>query len=219
VWLTPTPERSGGGGVSVVTRVRHVAAVLFVAVVLLTGCKDVSAPAAATQAGFEAVAEGPHNAFDVNFLQMMISHQRQGLEMLKLGKDKSVREDVVNLAGAIDVTEAEEVERMTNWLTGWNEKAVQVDRRRADRGPAGRDRRRLRDEVPEPAHRAPAQRGRDGAADAGRRPEHHRETARRTHRAVAHPADPADAGARQRLRCSGRPDRGNHCPVRPFFLL
>ncbi|WP_327005021.1 DUF305 domain-containing protein [Dactylosporangium sp. NBC_01737] len=112
---------------TVVTRIRTVAAVLVAAAVLLTGCKDVNKPAAATPQGVAAVAEGPHNAYDVLFLQMMIGHQRQGLEMLKLGRDKGVREDVVNLAGAIDVTEAEEVGRMTGWLTGWNEQATGSD--------------------------------------------------------------------------------------------
>ncbi len=111
-----------------VTRLRAAGAGLLAAVVLLAGCKDVNRPAATPAAqGVAAVAEGPHNAYDVLFLQMMIGHQRQGLEMLRLGRTKGVREDVVNLAGAIDVTEAEEAERMTGWLTGWNEPATGTD--------------------------------------------------------------------------------------------
>ncbi|MET7423172.1 DUF305 domain-containing protein [Dactylosporangium sp. NPDC005555] len=109
---------------------RVLLAALVASALLLTGCKDVgapAAPAAAVPQGVAAVAEGPHNAYDVLFLQMMIGHQRQGLEMLKLGKTKGVREDVVNLAGAVDVTEAEEVDRMTGWLTGWNEQATGSD--------------------------------------------------------------------------------------------
>ncbi|MDG6104178.1 DUF305 domain-containing protein [Dactylosporangium aurantiacum] len=113
---------------SAMTRFRGAGAVLLAAVVLLAGCKDVNRPAAApAPQGVAAVAEGPHNAYDVLFLQMMIGHQRQGLEMLRLGRAKGVREDVVNLAGAIDVTEAEEVDRMTGWLTGWNEPATGTD--------------------------------------------------------------------------------------------
>jgi uncharacterized protein (DUF305 family) len=50
----------------------------------------------------------------------MIAHQQQGLQMLKLGKEKGVREEVVDLAGAIDVTEAEEVQTMQRWLKAWN---------------------------------------------------------------------------------------------------
>lgn len=104
------------------------AVALLTAVVLLAGCgtparqahQDGVAPATAV------TASGPHNAFDVMFLQMMIGHQRQGLQMLQLGKQKAVREDVVNLAGAIDVTEAEEVQTMTRWLTAWNEPLVEV---------------------------------------------------------------------------------------------
>jgi uncharacterized protein (DUF305 family) len=65
-------------------------------------------------------AAGPHNDFDVMFLQMMIAHQQQGLQMLRLGQQKAVREEVVDLAGAIDVVEAEEVRTMQRWLQAWN---------------------------------------------------------------------------------------------------
>jgi uncharacterized protein (DUF305 family) len=117
---------------------RALLAVLAATAILLTGCKDINQPAAAPQQGVAAVAEGPHNAYDVIFLQMMIGHQRQGLEMLRLGKTKGVREDVVNLAGAIDVTEAEEVDRMTGWLTGWDEQATGTDDHSSHAGHGGR---------------------------------------------------------------------------------
>ncbi|MFI5909363.1 DUF305 domain-containing protein [Dactylosporangium sp. NPDC051541] len=65
-------------------------------------------------------AAGPHNDFDVMFLQMMIAHQQQGRQMLKLGQQKAVREEVVDMAGAIDVVEAEEVRSMQRWLQAWN---------------------------------------------------------------------------------------------------
>ncbi|GAA3278438.1 DUF305 domain-containing protein [Dactylosporangium vinaceum] len=71
-------------------------------------------------------AAGPHNEFDVMFLQMMIAHQQQGLQMLKLGQQKAVREEVVDLAGAIDVVEAEEVRSMQRWLQAWNVPAAEI---------------------------------------------------------------------------------------------
>ncbi|WP_433059121.1 DUF305 domain-containing protein [Dactylosporangium sp. CS-033363] len=80
-------------------------------------------PLAASQGIAEAdavTAAGPHNDFDVMFLQMLIAHQQQGLQMLKLGQQKGVREEVVDLAGAIDVVEAEEVRTMQRWLQAWN---------------------------------------------------------------------------------------------------
>ncbi|WP_238014251.1 DUF305 domain-containing protein [Dactylosporangium sp. AC04546] len=100
---------------------------LIIALALaLSGCGQVAKSPTGTSelavapAGIPVTADGPHNDADVMFLQMMISHQKQGLEMIRLGRTKAVREDVVNLAGAIDVVEAEEVEMMQRWLTGWN---------------------------------------------------------------------------------------------------
>ncbi|GAA2637273.1 DUF305 domain-containing protein [Dactylosporangium fulvum] len=103
----------------------------LVTAALLSGCGQAAdpdgapdakrPPATAAVAPANAVAaDGPRNDYDTLFLQMMISHQQQGREMLKLGREKGIREDVVNLAGAIDVTEAEEVETMRRWLSSWN---------------------------------------------------------------------------------------------------
>jgi uncharacterized protein (DUF305 family) len=106
---------------------RLIAALTVCAALLLTACgRPAVAPAQAppaTEAIAEAnavTADGPHNDFDAMFLQMMIAHQQQGLQMLALGRQKAVREDVVDLAGAIDVTEAEEVRTMQRWLNAWN---------------------------------------------------------------------------------------------------
>jgi uncharacterized protein (DUF305 family) len=102
--------------------VRRLVATLAASVLLLAGCGGTSTPPAATEGIAEASAvsaSGPHNDFDTMFLQMMIAHQQQGREMLRLGTQKAVREDVAALAGAIDVTEAEEVRTMQRWLKAW----------------------------------------------------------------------------------------------------
>lgn len=62
-----------------------------------------------------------HNATDVMFLQMMIAHDRQGLELTGLAADRAVREEVKQLAAAIDSTQREEVRIMESWLQGWQE--------------------------------------------------------------------------------------------------
>ncbi|WP_426511434.1 DUF305 domain-containing protein [Dactylosporangium sp. McL0621] len=104
---------------------------LAAAAALLSGCGSEPAavpPLAVSQGIAEAdavTAAGPHNDFDVMFLQMMIAHQQQGLQMLRLGEQKGVREEVVDLAGAIDVVEAEEVRTMQRWLQAW--KVPQAD--------------------------------------------------------------------------------------------
>jgi uncharacterized protein (DUF305 family) len=98
--------------------------VALAAVFALAACgRPAIVPEAATQGIAEAdavTAAGPHNDFDVMFLQMMIAHQQQGLQMLRLGEQKAAREELVDLAGAIDVTEAEEVRTMQRWLKAWN---------------------------------------------------------------------------------------------------
>jgi uncharacterized protein (DUF305 family) len=107
---------------------RRVAA-LFMMAVLLTGCGTPVTPKAATEGIAPATAvsaSGPHNDYDVMFLQMMISHQEQGLQMLELARQKAVREDVVNLAGAVDLTEAEEVQTMRRWLDAWKVQVTDI---------------------------------------------------------------------------------------------
>jgi uncharacterized protein (DUF305 family) len=111
--------------------VKRLLVTLAAAAALLSGCGSRPAavpPLAVSQGIAEAdavTAAGPHNDFDVMFLQMMIAHQQQGLQMLRLGEQKGVREEVVDLAGAIDVVEAEEVRTMQRWLQAW--KVPQTD--------------------------------------------------------------------------------------------
>jgi uncharacterized protein (DUF305 family) len=107
---------------------RRLLIALAAAAALLSACGQPAAgPPLDAGPGSQGIAEanavtasGPHNEFDVMFLQMMISHQQQGLRMLKLGQQKAVREDVIDLAGAVDVVEAEEVRTMQRWLQAWN---------------------------------------------------------------------------------------------------
>ena len=99
-----------------------------VAAVLLGGCTDgptTPAPngADATEGTGIAIpaAASVHNGTDVMFLQMMIAHHGQGLEMTKLAAQKATRPEIKQLAAAIDLTQAEEVRIMTSWLKSWNE--------------------------------------------------------------------------------------------------
>nr|BFE61862.1 DUF305 domain-containing protein [Dactylosporangium thailandense] len=109
---------------------RLVIAVLLLFAVTACGAKPTPVPELSASQGIaeaDAVtAAGPHNDFDVMFLQMMIAHQQQGRQMLKLGQQKGVREEVVDLAGAIDVVEAEEVRTMQRWLQAWNVPQTEV---------------------------------------------------------------------------------------------
>lgn len=98
------------------------------ALLLAAGCSTEpetpphAAPAgAAPAAGTLPAADAEHNAADVMFLQMMIAHDGQGLELTALAADRTVSDDVKLLAAAIDTTQREEVKIMESWLTGWKE--------------------------------------------------------------------------------------------------
>ncbi|WP_395104117.1 DUF305 domain-containing protein [Actinomadura sp. SCN-SB] len=77
--------------------------------------------AAGTRTG--AVSAAPaagHNDTDVMFLQLMIAHHRQGLEMARLATERAEREEVRTLAAAVVATQTDEVKTMTSWLGRWS---------------------------------------------------------------------------------------------------
>jgi uncharacterized protein (DUF305 family) len=93
------------------------------AAALLAGCGTASAqqPAATRDRAAAPAAVGAHNATDVTFLQMMIAHAAQGRRLTELGAKRAVREEVRQLAAAIQTTQADEVKIMESWLRGWQE--------------------------------------------------------------------------------------------------
>jgi uncharacterized protein (DUF305 family) len=106
---------------------RAVFAAAAAVLLLATGCStQAPAPASPSAGAVPAAdtvpaADAEHNASDVMFLQMMIAHNGQGLELTGLAGDRAVREEVRLLAAAIDTTQREEVKIMQSWLTGWEE--------------------------------------------------------------------------------------------------
>jgi uncharacterized protein (DUF305 family) len=104
---------------------RWSAAVLLSAGLLLSGC-GTATEAAPDKVTAAVQAEGSFNETDVMFLQMMIAHHTQGLEMVRLAKKAATRSEVRILAEAVDVTQTDEVKLMTSWLTAWS-KPTTVD--------------------------------------------------------------------------------------------
>ena len=106
---------------------RYVTAFALLAVFGFAGCssgkstKDDAAPLAAGEVTAAAAASSAHNSNDVMFLQMMIVHIGQGRELAALAEQRSARDDVKNLATAVDATQGEEAKVMTTWLQGWDE--------------------------------------------------------------------------------------------------
>jgi uncharacterized protein (DUF305 family) len=98
----------------------------FVTVLALfaSGCGLASKPPAVTAPVAPATAganDQTRNATDVMFLQMLIPHHGQGLEIVRHAKTRATRDEVRILAAAIDVTQSDEVKTMAGWLTAWGE--------------------------------------------------------------------------------------------------
>ena len=103
---------------------RRLTAVLLCAALVgfgLGGCgTDRAARSADTTVTAAVQADGKHNDTDVMYLQMMVAHHEQGLEMVRLAADRAKRAEVRTLAAAVDVTQADEVKLMESWLEGWS---------------------------------------------------------------------------------------------------
>ncbi|RBQ14560.1 DUF305 domain-containing protein [Spongiactinospora rosea] len=102
---------------------RLVTALSAAAVLLLAGCAGGAAAGSPAQpaAPSEAEATGPVNAADVMFLQMMIPHHRQSIEIARLAGKQAADPTVKTMAEAVAVTQAAEVFAMSERLYGWNQ--------------------------------------------------------------------------------------------------
>ncbi|WP_157251977.1 DUF305 domain-containing protein [Nonomuraea typhae] len=66
----------------------------------------------------------PVNSEDVMFLQMMIPHHQQGIEIVKQARGKTVPDQLKTLAAAIETTQGDEVKKMMGWLRSWDQPTV-----------------------------------------------------------------------------------------------
>jgi uncharacterized protein (DUF305 family) len=80
-------------------------------------------PGAPGEAGRVAGAGEPtrtgeprHTQADVEFMQHMIAHHRQAVEMTGLVADRASRDDIRLLAGRIQASQADEIRQMERWL-------------------------------------------------------------------------------------------------------
>ncbi|NJP98308.1 DUF305 domain-containing protein [Nonomuraea sp. FMUSA5-5] len=63
----------------------------------------------------------PVNAEDVMFVQMMVQHHRQGIEIARLGAARATDPELKTLTAAIESTQQSEVEMMLRWLHSWDQ--------------------------------------------------------------------------------------------------
>jgi uncharacterized protein (DUF305 family) len=92
----------------------------------LAACSTTAEPGTAAPAPAQIPTATPKSAkatgfndTDVMFLQMMIPHHEQGMEMVRLAEQKATRPEVKDLVAAIGLTQADEVKNMSGWLTSW----------------------------------------------------------------------------------------------------
>lgn len=94
-------------------------AMSIAAIGLLAGCGGAdSSPSGMATTSSAAPASG-HNAADVTFVQGMIPHHRQALDMAKLAASRASSAQVKDLAGRIEKAQDPEIRLMSGWLTQW----------------------------------------------------------------------------------------------------
>jgi uncharacterized protein (DUF305 family) len=91
--------------------------IALVAAVLLAAC----AHSAATQPTASTAA--PFNDADITFLQAMIPHHRQGIDMAELVDGHTQRPELVKLAAGITASRDAEIHTMQGFLARWNRPA------------------------------------------------------------------------------------------------
>ena len=100
--------------------VKRLGAVVLVSAAMLLGACGTAPTTSEAKVSAVVQAEGAFNDTDVMYLQMMVAHHEQGLEMVKLAEKSAKRDDVRILAEAVDATQSDEVKMMTGWLTQWS---------------------------------------------------------------------------------------------------
>jgi uncharacterized protein (DUF305 family) len=69
------------------------------------------------------IARTSHSPDDVRFMQDMIPHHHQAIEMAALVADRTNRPELIDVAGRIDVSQADEIGFMQTWLHDRGERA------------------------------------------------------------------------------------------------
>lgn len=107
-------------------RRRIVAALIAAGLLAAGGCGTAPERAGPAKVTAAVQAGSTFNETDVMYLQMMLAHHAQGLEMVRLAEKSARRDDVKILAQAVDATQTDEVALMTSWLDAWS-KPTTVD--------------------------------------------------------------------------------------------
>ena len=80
-------------------------------------------PAVLTQDEAIALARVNYLPADIDFMQGMIVHHQQAVEMASLVADRTNNETIVAIAGRIDASQQDEIRFMREWLAGYGQPA------------------------------------------------------------------------------------------------
>jgi len=95
-------------------RLKRLLPALLIAVALfVNGC--------AADKEANAAEEPRFNSADVTFVQGMIPHHRQAIQMARLAEGRAADPEVEQLAQGIEAAQAPEIRMMQGWLRAWNE--------------------------------------------------------------------------------------------------
>lgn len=98
-----------------------------VAGLLALACMASAFPAMAQSAPVGERGRPRHTEADVRFMQGMIPHHAQALDMTALVPTRSTRREIVLIAERIEVSQADEIAWMTRWLQDHDAEAPSLD--------------------------------------------------------------------------------------------
>jgi uncharacterized protein (DUF305 family) len=90
------------------------ATVAVATLLLATACSGVNQ-------GATSDAPSSHNEADVSFIELMIPHHQQAVEMATLAETRTDSPEVKDLAAAIEAAQDPEIQTMQGWLKSWGE--------------------------------------------------------------------------------------------------
>jgi len=97
-------------------------AAIIAALFTATACGGQAAPAAPAPAS--SAPSTAHNDADVTFVQGMIPHHSQAVDMAKLATTNTTNPKILDLSGRIEKAQAPEIQTMNGFLTSWGMSAA-----------------------------------------------------------------------------------------------